>query len=104
MEENRFPDQTPEYTLQNASTLNEISEEIFSAIMTATMMKHSEETALKAALPECKISVETVEPPKVKQINPPQEHTLGVVGLHKKFGKKEVVKGVTFTMKNGEVA
>ncbi|MCL1955257.1 MAG: LPS export ABC transporter ATP-binding protein [Brevinematales bacterium] len=31
-------------------------------------------------------------------------HTLGVVNLHKKFGKKEVVKGVNFTMQNGEVA
>ncbi|MDR2953383.1 MAG: LPS export ABC transporter ATP-binding protein [Treponema sp.] len=31
-------------------------------------------------------------------------HTLGVVDLHKKFGKKAVVKGVNFTMRNGEVA
>jgi len=31
-------------------------------------------------------------------------HTLGVVNLHKKFGKKAVVKGVNFTMHNGEVA
>ena len=31
-------------------------------------------------------------------------HTLGVTGLHKKFGKKEVVKGVDFFMQNGEVA
>jgi lipopolysaccharide export system ATP-binding protein len=31
-------------------------------------------------------------------------HTLGVVNLHKKFGKKAVVKGVNFTMQNGEVA
>ena len=30
-------------------------------------------------------------------------HTLGVSGLHKKFGKKEVVRGVDFSMKNGEV-
>jgi len=34
----------------------------------------------------------------------PQEHTLGVSNLHKSFGKKAVVKGVNFTMKNGEVA
>ncbi|MCL2184387.1 MAG: LPS export ABC transporter ATP-binding protein [Treponema sp.] len=33
-----------------------------------------------------------------------EAHTLGVSNLHKKFGKKEVVKGVSFTMKNGEVA
>jgi len=31
-------------------------------------------------------------------------HTLGVSNLHKKFGKKEVVKGISFTMQNGEVA
>jgi lipopolysaccharide export system ATP-binding protein len=31
-------------------------------------------------------------------------HTLGVKDLHKKFGKKAVVKGVNFNMKNGEVA
>ncbi|MCL2180226.1 MAG: LPS export ABC transporter ATP-binding protein [Treponema sp.] len=34
----------------------------------------------------------------------PGTHTLGVINLHKKFGKKEVVKGVSFTMNNGEVA
>ncbi|MDR0487164.1 MAG: LPS export ABC transporter ATP-binding protein [Treponema sp.] len=31
-------------------------------------------------------------------------HTLGVSNLHKKFGRKEVVRGVDFTMQNGEVA
>jgi len=31
-------------------------------------------------------------------------HTLGVSNLHKKFGKKEVVRGVNFSMQNGEVA
>ena len=31
-------------------------------------------------------------------------HTLGVIDLHKKFGKNEVVKGVNFFMQNGEVA
>ncbi|MCL2440210.1 MAG: LPS export ABC transporter ATP-binding protein [Treponema sp.] len=34
----------------------------------------------------------------------PEVHTLGISNLHKSFGKKEVVKGVSFTMKNGEVA
>jgi lipopolysaccharide export system ATP-binding protein len=34
----------------------------------------------------------------------PEIHTLGVTNLHKSFGKKEVVKGVSFTMHNGEVA
>jgi lipopolysaccharide export system ATP-binding protein len=31
-------------------------------------------------------------------------HTLGVSGIYKRFGKKEVVSGVNFTMCNGEVA
>jgi len=104
MEENMFPEQIPDGAVKNTS--NEIPEEIFSAIMTATLMKHSEETVLKAEFPEeePRITVETIEPLKIKQINPPEAHTLGVKDLHKKFGKKEVVKGVTFTMKNGEVA
>jgi lipopolysaccharide export system ATP-binding protein len=31
-------------------------------------------------------------------------HVLGVTNLHKKFGRKEVVRGVNFSMHNGEVA
>jgi lipopolysaccharide export system ATP-binding protein len=31
-------------------------------------------------------------------------HTLGVTGLRKRFGRKEVVRGVNFFMHNGEVA
>jgi len=37
-------------------------------------------------------------------LNNDKIHILGVSGLQKKFGKKEVVKGVDFSMKNGEVA
>ena len=33
-----------------------------------------------------------------------EAHTLGVLDLHKRFGRKEVVCGVNFTMHNGEVA
>ena len=33
-----------------------------------------------------------------------ERHTLGVQDLHKRFGRKEVVRGVTFSMHNGEVA
>ena len=32
-----------------------------------------------------------------------EEHILQVADLHKRFGKKEVVHGVSFSMKNGEV-
>jgi lipopolysaccharide export system ATP-binding protein len=37
-------------------------------------------------------------------LSPAEMHTLGVSNLHKKFGRKEVVRGVDFTMQNGEVA
>lgn len=40
----------------------------------------------------------------ISEESPPEAHVLGVSNLHKKFGRKEVVKGVYFTMKNGEVA
>jgi len=33
-----------------------------------------------------------------------EKHTLGVTNITKRFGKKEVVSGVNFTMVNGEVA
>jgi lipopolysaccharide export system ATP-binding protein len=33
-----------------------------------------------------------------------EQHTLGVTDIYKRFGKKEVVKGVNFSMHNGEVA
>jgi lipopolysaccharide export system ATP-binding protein len=33
-----------------------------------------------------------------------EKHTLGVTNITKRFGKKEVVRGVNFTMINGEVA
>ena len=35
---------------------------------------------------------------------PSEIHTLGVSCLRKKFGRKEVVRGVNFSMQNGEVA
>jgi lipopolysaccharide export system ATP-binding protein len=34
----------------------------------------------------------------------PDSHILSVHDLHKRFGRKEVVKGVNFSMRNGEVA
>jgi lipopolysaccharide export system ATP-binding protein len=39
-----------------------------------------------------------------RKIQKKDVHTLGIKGLHKKFGKKEVVRGVDFIMQNGEVA
>ena len=106
MEENRYPE-PPENTLESASTTFDT---YFGEAMTETSAKPAEETALETQLPAAQdtehgITVETVNPSnQTKLINPLEAHTLGVAELHKKFGKKEVVKGVTFTMKNGEVA
>jgi lipopolysaccharide export system ATP-binding protein len=44
-----------------------------------------------------RLPTETPEPPK-------PSHELKVVDLHKKFGRKEVVRGVNLSMHNGEVA
>jgi len=94
MEEDLYPEQTPENTLDSASTT-------FDTFETAS----KEQLPDAPAIPEPEIIVETATPSApLKQINLPDAHTLGVAELHKKFGKKEVVKGVTFTMKNGEVA
>jgi len=49
--------------------------------------------------------VQPVNQEEKNHLNPKDNvHTLGVKDLHKKFGKKEVVKGVDFIMHNGEVA
>jgi lipopolysaccharide export system ATP-binding protein len=47
---------------------------------------------------------ETQTVPETAAADEPKVHTLCVTNLHKSFGKKEVVKGVNFTMNNGEVA
>ena len=49
--------------------------------------------------------LETPAPPVRRfEYSEPKIHTLGVSCLRKKFGKKEVVRGVNFSMQNGEVA
>ena len=68
-----------------------------------------EEDAEFAATPEI-VSAETARPdvPVVIAAEtfavPLERHTLGVTDIRKRFGKKEVVRGVNFTMSNGEVA
>jgi len=42
--------------------------------------------------------------PPMEEKNLSDIHTLGVSNLHKKFGKKEVVRGVNFSIHNGVVA
>jgi len=65
-----------------------LNDEILTAILTASLTKYKTDTDI--------IETPVIEAPKV--------YTLGVSNLHKSFGKKAVVKGVNFTMKNGEVA
>jgi lipopolysaccharide export system ATP-binding protein len=51
--------------------------------------------------------VENVQPEPVPPSEYPawlERHTLSVTDIYKRFGKKEVVKGVNFSMSNGEVA
>jgi len=46
---------------------------------------------------------EPLPPPALSPV-PEDYHTLGVTGIRKRFGRKEVVRGVDFSMRNGEVA
>ena len=77
-----------------------ISNEILTTVITASLTKYKED--YKQNLTELPSSLEIVSiekaPLEIK------EHKLGVSNLYKSFGKKSVVKGVSFTMKNGEVA
>jgi len=61
-----------------------------------------EPTAESALLlpPPAEISALMLLPSRTKS----ERHTLGVTNIYKRFGKKEVVRGVNFTMCNGEVA
>jgi lipopolysaccharide export system ATP-binding protein len=47
---------------------------------------------------------EHLSPPEETAASHRGEYILAVTNLHKKFGRKEVVKGVNFSMQNGEVA
>ncbi|MDR1587984.1 MAG: LPS export ABC transporter ATP-binding protein [Treponema sp.] len=49
-------------------------------------------------------SAAAVEPEGQAGAGGPEHHVLAVHDLHKRFGRKEVVKGVNFSMYNGEVA
>ena len=60
-----------------------------------------EETAV---VQEENLSTTPLYPIMVLERNKYDVHTLAVENLHKKFGRKEVVRGVNFVMHNGEVA
>ena len=54
---------------------------------------------------EAPVSISIVQPEEPSQdMLVTEKHTLGVTDIRKRFGRKEVVRGVGFTMCNGEVA
>jgi len=76
----------------------EIPPEILTVIATAALTQYNADNEIETQYSVIEVTREKAPPPK------PQEYTLGVSNLFKSFGKKLVVKGVNFTMKNGEVA
>jgi lipopolysaccharide export system ATP-binding protein len=77
----------------------EIPPDVLEAIMTSALTKYNADNEDGIDTP---LTIEIIsEEQPAQEI---QEHTLGVSNLFKSFGKKSVVKGVNFTMKNGEVA
>jgi len=77
-----------------------IPSDVLAAIITSALTKYNaddNENEIETLL-TIEVTSEKKPAPKI------QEHTLGVSNLFKSFGKKLVVKGVNFTMKNGEVA
>jgi len=77
----------------------EIQGEVLSAIIASSLTKYK--TDLDESDESKNIEVLSADKQPVREI---KEHTLGVSNLYKSFGKKSVVKGVSFSMKNGEVA
>jgi len=76
----------------------EIPSEILAVITTAALTQYNADNEIETQCSVIEVTKAKAPPPK------PQEYTLGVSNLFKSFGKKLVVKGVNFTMKNGEVA
>jgi lipopolysaccharide export system ATP-binding protein len=65
--------------------------------------------SVQPSFPELVLMLPPAEPrlllgPPKPRIAPEDLHVLAVSDLHKKFGRKEVVRGVNFSMHNGEVA
>ena len=105
---------------ENQSAENLPSEEIIAAILAAIVIKIQAEKKEKLSLQneydnlEPKIQkpigaaqkIEVIESkkPVISKTNTYDVHTLAVEDLRKKFGRKEVVRGVNFVMNNGEVA
>jgi len=75
----------------------EIPPDVLAAIITSALTRYNADNEN-----ETLVTIEVIS--EKKPAPKPQEHMLGVSNLYKSFGKKLVVKGVNFTMKNGEVA
>jgi len=88
-----------ELTKEN-TTQKEIPTDVLAAVMTSALAQYNADNENETGVSANKIEVISEKPTPPK----PQEYTLGVSSLFKSFGRKLVVKGVNFSMKNGEVA
>jgi len=90
---------------ERAQDTTTIPKETLQAILTAVFRKKLADEGAAEIPVNLEISVseyrESQQPVPGKDN---ELHILGVTNLHKKFGKKEVVKGVDFSMNNGIVA
>jgi lipopolysaccharide export system ATP-binding protein len=68
------------------------------------MEEYAEYASAEYAGPETTEVAEAPASPEAAVPRTLEPHTLAVTGIYKRFGKKEVVRGVNFTMGNGEVA
>jgi len=77
-----------------------IQNDVLAAVISSALTYHNSTSQTENKT----ITIEFPREEKIIAKKPPEIHHLGVSSLHKSFGKKAVVKGVSFTMKNGEVA
>jgi len=88
--------------IDNSEIREDIPPEILTAVITSSLTKFDADneknlqTEISANIAKKNVPIITMPDPNV--------HTLGVSCLRKKFGRKEVVRGVNFSMQNGEVA
>ena len=81
------------YSKESAPEADIVAAIIASVLAKEGNLAFSDETPCKI-----EVSAPAIEEPA------PTVHTLGVSGLRKRFGRKEVVRGVNFSMQNGIVA
>ena len=85
--------------IEDTEIPEKIPPEILTAVITSVMTKSAAENSLtETSTRALKKNIPIITMPD------PSIHTLGVSNLRKKFGRKEVVRGVNLSMQNGEVA